>query len=434
MKKLFLLAATAALILTSCAKIESVQKETVNNTPVSFGVYAGRSADTKAVSATDFGDITTSALQGSTNGFGVFAYYTDNASYTPATHKANFMYNEQVTYSTDHWAYAPIKYWPNEHGSSASSDTRVDKLTFLAYAPYAEIHTIGTTSTSSVKDGSAAVATEGIIAMTGNNTAESATLTFKVPSSSAEQIDLLYGVLNTQSVNVDGTNEGAVDGPIVNLTKQKTNGKVDIKFKHALAKATIDICDVIDAVSPTTSVAPTTTKVVVTSLNILGVAGEGNGFGTQGTLNLYTGNWVISNETTSFAVSPLPATIYVDAAPTSWAGISSKEGVLEGGLTSASYTSAPGKINIMFIPGGKIKGIDITYYVVTEDTKLNGGVSVVENHITKDFASPITTAKSKIYNINIQLGLTSVQLNATVAGWDTPSDNNIDLPANVSGS
>lgn len=433
MKKIFVFAAIAASVLAvGCAKNEVIQNVTRLSDAVSFGVYAGKTA-TKAVSDTDFGSITLAELKG-TAGFGVFGYYTGNDAYAPATHTANFMYNEHVTWDTDHWEYAPVKYWPNEHGASAVS-TDSDKLTFLAYAPYVAELAIGG-ATTTVDDGSSAAATEGITAMTGNTATASASLTFSVPASKDEQIDLLYGVLKTQSVNVDGTNEGTVGNPIENLTKQKTGGKVDILFKHALAKAQIDICDVIDQVAPTSSVNPTTTKVVVKNLNILGVDSEGNRFGTAGILNLYTGAWSSVTGTASFAITPLPAAISVASAPTSWAGLSSVEGVVEGGL--AGLSTPEDKFEIMFVPGGKIRGVEIIYYVVTQDAKLDGGVSVVENHITKEFDTdggtpgnqPIVTAKGKQYNINIQLGLTSVKLQADVEDWDD-DDYPIDLPQNV---
>lgn len=39
----------------------------------------------------------------------------------------NFMYNQVVSYDTDHWSYSPIKYWPNNGENT---------LTFWAYAPH----------------------------------------------------------------------------------------------------------------------------------------------------------------------------------------------------------------------------------------------------------------------------------------------------------
>ena len=440
MKKIFVFAAIAASVLAvGCAKNEVIQNVTKLGDAVQFGVYAGKTATkTAPVSAAYYGNITTTELKLATAGFGVFGYYTGNANYANST-AANFMYNEKVTWNSTAWEYSPVKYWPNEHGATAVSSDE-DKLTFLCYAPYVANLAINGNSNSTVSDGAGtpAAATQGITAMTGNTMAEDAKITFSVPSSKDEQIDLLYGVLKTQSVNVDGTNEGTVGNPIENLTKQKTGGKVDILFKHALAKAQIDICDVIDQVAPTSSVNPTTTKVVVKNLNILGVDSEGNRFGTAGILNLYTGAWSSVTGTASFAITPLPACISVASAPTTWASLSSIEGVLEGGLTAAGYAAAPGKFEIMFVPGGKIRGVEIIYYVVTQDAKLDGGVSVVENHITKEFDTdggtpgnqPIVTAKGKQYNINIQLGLTSVKLQADVEDWDD-DDYPIDLPQNV---
>ena len=42
-----------------------------------------------------------------------------------------YMYNQLMVYnsSTEAWDYTPIKYWPNEHGSSATS-AHIDKLSF----------------------------------------------------------------------------------------------------------------------------------------------------------------------------------------------------------------------------------------------------------------------------------------------------------------
>ena len=62
------------------------------------------------------------------NGFGVFAYYTGATTWESAKASAtpNFMYNQQVTYSSG-WTYTPVKYWPNANG---------EKVSFFAYAPY----------------------------------------------------------------------------------------------------------------------------------------------------------------------------------------------------------------------------------------------------------------------------------------------------------
>ncbi|MBP5636282.1 MAG: fimbrillin family protein [Bacteroidales bacterium] len=417
MKKSMILAAAAALALASCAKVETIK----NDAPVALGfsVYAGKAAATKAVSGTDFGTITNTELQASTNGFGVFGYYTDAADYASNT-KANFMYNQKVTYSGGAWTYSPLKYWPNEHGASAVS-TDTDKLTFLAYAPFVANNAIATDKGVSITDktGSAA-ADEGIIAMTANNVAKDATLTFKVPASSEEQIDLLYGVLGATYVDVEGATIGTVGSPMENLTKQKTDGKISILFKHALAKIAIDIKEVVDAEDPTTTVSPVSdgTKVVVKSVKLKGTA-----IGSQGDLNLYTGAWGNLTTATEFTVAPLPAAISVSAAPTAYPSIA---GVDEDGLGDT--------IDLMLIPGpaSEITGVEIVYYVCTEDAQLDGGVSVVENKISKDFATALSIEKGKQYGLNLLLGITSIDLTATVEAWDviTPATD-VDLPQNV---
>lgn len=416
MKNSMILAAAAALALAACAKVETIK----NNAPeaISFGVYAGKAASTKAVSGTDFGTITTTTLQAAaSNGFGVFGYYTDADDYASST-KANFMYNQQVTYAGSAWSYSPVKYWPNEHGASAVS-TDTDKLTFLAYAPFVANFQIGTDKGVSIADktGSAA-ADEGIIAMTANNVAGDATLTFKVPASAEEQIDLLYGVLGAKYTDVEGATIGTVGNPMENLTKQKTDGKINILFKHSLAKIAIDIKEVVDALAPTTTVDPVSdgTKVVVKSLKLKGTA-----IGTQGQLNLYTGAWNVTTSAAEFTVAPLPAAISVDAAPTSYPGIA---GVDEDGLDET--------IDLMLIPGAssEISGVEIVYYVCTEDSQLDGGVSVVEDKISKDFDSALAIEMGKQYNLNVLLGLTSVDLTATVEDWDVESTTNVDLPKN----
>lgn len=427
MKKIFTFAAVAAVVLSSCAKVDNYKVSAPE--AISFGVYAGNAANTKAVSGTDFGTVTTTSLQNSDKGFGVFAYYTDANDYDQSAHptKPNFMYNQQVTYSSGAWSYTPVKYWPNEHGSSAVS-TDVDKLTFLAYAPFVANNDIANDKGVSItdKDGSAA-ATEGIIAMTANNVEGDAVLTFKVPASAEEQIDLMYGVLGAGYTGLDGTTFTAGD-KMENLTKQETDGKISILFKHALAKIAIDIKEVVDAEDPITHVTPVSdgTKVVVKSVTL-----KGSNIGTQGKLNLYTGAWSDFTNATEFSVAPLPAAISVDAAPTAYPSIA---GVDEDGLDKT--------VDLMLIPGAssEITGVEIVYYVCTYDEQLDGKVSVVENKISKVLDTdssaagnqPLTIEKGKQYGLNLLLGLTSIELTAEVEDWDviTPATD-VDLPKNV---
>ncbi len=119
MKKFLFLAASAALVLASCAKNEIVVNPAQQES-IGFGSYVGQSPLTKA----DIDNATT--LQGRQEGFGVFAYY---GTYDEST-TANLMSNTQITYQSTVWDYATAsetKYW---------STTDDDVYSFFAYAPY----------------------------------------------------------------------------------------------------------------------------------------------------------------------------------------------------------------------------------------------------------------------------------------------------------
>lgn len=103
--------ALLALALLSCAK----QPQETGGDPVSFD-----SSLTETVTKT------TSPLPDNTT-FAVFAWYTGQSAWS-ASAAPNFMYNEDVTYtSPSTYAYDPVKYWPNNTG---------DKVSFWAYCPH----------------------------------------------------------------------------------------------------------------------------------------------------------------------------------------------------------------------------------------------------------------------------------------------------------
>ncbi len=126
----------AALSAVSCQ--ESDQPATAGEAaqrPIGFRAEVGE-AETRAVGD---GELTTVLLQG--RGFGVYCWYTGSAAFTtpkPASARTGstqpylmLMRNQKVTWdATDGaWGYAPVKYWPQDP---------TEKLTFRAYAPYAD--------------------------------------------------------------------------------------------------------------------------------------------------------------------------------------------------------------------------------------------------------------------------------------------------------
>ena len=135
MKKIFLFAATAAL-LTACSSeeltgFESAQQTAADNA-INFSAYTPRNT-TRAGEA---GDNDIAAI--GTKGFGILAYYTDDEKYDKENSQPTFMYNTKVTKSGTKWVYNPVMYWPNEFGNEATSDY-IDYVSFFAYAPYIDV-------------------------------------------------------------------------------------------------------------------------------------------------------------------------------------------------------------------------------------------------------------------------------------------------------
>ena len=123
-KKFFMgIAAVAALTLVSCSSedLNSLSDNSSKNEAISFDGYLGRSA--VAVNGSRGSVLDKPALQGLTEGFGVFGNYSKEGA--ADGYGDNWFKNQKVTYKTSAWTYDPLKYWlPKGH------------IDFLAYAPY----------------------------------------------------------------------------------------------------------------------------------------------------------------------------------------------------------------------------------------------------------------------------------------------------------
>ena len=402
-----LLAASALLVLMACSSTDESVKDDLKNAeplPVNFGTYVNQGV-TRAGAT---GDISTPAHLGTANGFGVFAYYTNDLEYSGTT-IPNFMYNQQVT-STDGttWTYTPIKYWPNEYGSTAESND-IDKVSFFAYAPYVAVNT----STGQVTGDN----TYGITALTRNNaTGDPMVKYIANTTSTGGSVDLLWGV------NTAGK-------PFTDKVRTATgDDKITFNFKHALAKLTATVkTDVsIDAKS----------KVYVRSITI-------TGFASKGMLNL---NNITADQ---------PLWLGYDGTDLSFEGMTFNDGRKDGREGTADGTQANEKnqclnpviiqnssatngvtataVNLFantpyIIPSGGSEAVDITivYDVETQDgnlsTKLSDGTtagSSIENRITKTAVFGATTGfeAGKEYTLNLTLGMKKVEFSATVGGW-----------------
>lgn len=211
----------------------------------------------------------------------------------------NFMYNTRVAWTTGRtgyvgadgdgmWAYSPLRYWPNDiidktpgnvddqtkDGPAQGSAAYGGKLSFFAYAPYVDV-TNTETNQGKIDGGAVPVGTAdyGIIAVSGNkftgdgNHNSDPYITYKLKDDGTDVVDLLWGTLgsrtgtnvlgngnvgvistgtagNLTASNDDYSNDIlAIGSPTVtgytmpaDLTKQKTQGTVELVFKHALAK------------------------------------------------------------------------------------------------------------------------------------------------------------------------------------------------------
>ncbi len=198
-----------ACMVCSCSQ-EEVVSEVTTNQAISFDTYVGRNAQTRA-SVADL-----AALQGSTEGFGVFGYYTNTAAWS-ASATPNFMYNQQVTYdgTESAWGYSPIKYWPDGN------------ISFYAYAPYSES---GYTLSENTETGAP-------------------TLTYTMPADVDDQVDLLIS---------DKQLDRTIANPVVGFT-----------FYHALSRIGFAIKAEANALDNATSVE-------VTSITLSGKFAKSN--------------------------------------------------------------------------------------------------------------------------------------------------------------
>ena len=190
-----------ACMVCSCSQ-EEVVSEVTTNQAISFDTYVGRNAQTRASVANK------TTLEGSTEGFGVFGYYTEDDDWSSSA-TPNFMYNQQVTYTDGAWGYNPIKYWPD------------GKISFYAYAPYSESdYTLST-----------------------NTTTDAPTLTYTMPDDVDDQVDLL---ISDKKLNQ------TIANPVVGFT-----------FYHALSRIGF-------AIKAETNALDNATSVKITSITLSG--------------------------------------------------------------------------------------------------------------------------------------------------------------------
>lgn len=237
-KKLFLgLLAAAAVSFTACQKDE-VLNEVQQDNAIGFGTYVGRDAQTKA---TSINDATSLQNASATNGFGVFAYYTEGSSWDGESSKfnPNFMNNINVKYNTD-WTYSPLRYWPKLEN---------DKISFLAYYPYKEGTVLKSTTEHDV-------------------TTYSTKIDFTLDEDIKKQVDLMY---HSQYGNTD------------NLNNSSTGNKVTFNFAHALSRIGFKVT--------TGNETNTSTTITINKVTLSFTNSDSKGIFTSGELDIINGTW-----------------------------------------------------------------------------------------------------------------------------------------------
>ena len=235
------IAAMAALTLVSCSSddLDSFSDNSSKNEAISFDGYLGRSA--VAVNGTRGSVLDVTALQNSTEGFGVFGHYKEAVG---LEFDHDLFNNQQVTYkksaTASAWTYSPLKFWPAQ-----------GHIDFLAYAPYDSKYNDKVSKDNQKID-------------------------FTVNSTIKDQKDLLWA-------------NNAVNQTMANNSKNK----VKFQFKHALSRLGYSVKLYGDYTS--NNVKFTLKEITLTGSDPKSTTASttetAKAFYTDGTIDLSTGNW-----------------------------------------------------------------------------------------------------------------------------------------------
>lgn len=377
------LIACAALTMTSCSNDEiNAPQQSQGNNAIEFSTYLGRNAQGSRGTETS-----TTSIQNS--GFGVLAYYTENANFSADTNKPNFMWNQKITYSNSAWSYTPVKYWPTKVG---------DKVSFFAYAPY-------------VEGGDA----NGIV-LSKNNVTGAPTATITLPEDPAQTIDFVA------AVQMNKTHKNST-----NVSFKLLHEMTRVKIQAKLDKSVYDASD------------PKHKTFVVIKNVTFNDKGQfyKSGKYTFSTNDSIRGTWTPTANTTAYSLDlnkvMKKETIKVTSAKGKSGSGDYQKG--EDGIKLVNTDPVPlfkddqylFLIPVASLTDGKATAT-IEYDIVTEDSKLAVGYSCT--NATKTVLLPAGTLKQGIsYNYIFTIKLDEIVLNAEVKGWDeTASDSNINVP------
>lgn len=468
MKKYFILAAAALSFAACSSDDEVITKQEAGaeqgQVPVLFDSYVSRGT----TRAGDYLSIPDADALKATKGFGVFGYYTDNNDYDQFA-IPNFMYNQLVKSdnpaSHTKWVYEPVKYWPNEYGSTAISDD-YDKVTFFAYAPYVDV----IASTGKIDESGANTAnkseTTGIVGMSSNTGSGDPFVKYVVSLDPAKCVDLLWGVNDGTpwALQQTGAAQTTLTAGLPWLNVQRPDDaatkKMTFMFKHALSQLNVTVDAKVDGTTVSNAVADDN-KIFIRSITF-------TGFALKGALNLNNtdagatlAKWLTFNGLTDLelgdevtiydgqkdgreGVSPAANEKIVGLNPVLVESVAWDNASIAAGVTNTSVNlfkntkvSPLATDPIMVIPTGDPVNVTIVYEVEAADDNLptflaDGKThgSRIKNTITKNDVFTGGLVNGKSYTLNLHLGMNSVKFDVDVTDWSSVAAKDVDLPEN----
>lgn len=370
---------TAMLALAGCSQNEITEQSPEVNRAVGFNVYTG--VQTRGT------EMNLDAVKAS--GFGIMAYLTPNADYATGAAKAEFMNNQEVTWNASAnsnngaWEYTPLKFWPTNIQ---------DRISFFAYAPYANSNGITLNSATASTDPS---------------------LEFELATGQKNMVDLVV------------SNPTETGSNTMNQTSTSNSGTVPFKFKHVLTRVAMKAKTSVDISSNGL------TKVYIKSVKLA----HSSILAKKATLNMKSLEW------------GTPAT-YLDASyELKDATDATAPGVLNLQNTTAfgSYGTGTKTIDIsttadgvdlfptgeylFLIPVGNATGtaqegdvkVVIAYDIVTKASTTSSNVSIASQE--KEVKLPQYALKAgTAYLYTFTVSLNEIKVSADVKGWGTVSD------------
>lgn len=445
---------------------------------IGFSTYLGKAPTAQDVTRATYptgstGQMTLDKLK--QTGFAVFATLYPNTENNRTSYilnqsafKPNFMYNQQVTWSTDHWTYTPVKYWPNDYsagdvGGGATGSGNNGRLAFFAYAPYSA-------KPSSIDNDN----NSGIVNISGNTTGiNHLTITYRVPSVLFEPGggDPTYREITAVSNGSDDVVDLLWAVPHLDKTKQNVSDNIHLLFKHALTKLNIKVQGVFDEVSTNNNnITNTETKILIESVKISNVIIPRKAYMVlePSTLDGTTPNWVFNKKNATNSGCFIASPTQYDDVDDLTRSLLINGSTINSSLTAASiplstdeaYTTTTAQAKFTSLPAGVNNTeqsllndgyfylfpsnqnyeydldtspsrvdisatpptVNIKYYVITYDANLLLNdpeyFSIVENNIQATLPDAFTFDAGKEYTLLLKLGMTSTKFSAEVTSTE----------------